>query len=362
MKNSFFTIIAILVGTVWPLFNVPFVLAQTPECGPPTNIPCPTYFPDPAAATQPSSTGAGTVLAPPTTTPNNAPNQAAPGVQSGFSALVPIPGLTDTSNTSVVNSDSLANFFNNLYKYLIGLSAILAIIMIIWGGIEIAFNQESISSVLEGKGKVRNAIYGLILVLSPALIFSIINPSILNLSVNLPALDTATAPASGSGGTANIPMATSTTQCTTLQSDKYLETAVCPSKALAQAYTCGNGGGLRFLFKASCLHFNPNTNTCEDKFPVICEGESVTVVYYNSTHLFGLRNGDDSKVIPRDAQVESSFNTICAADGGSVTKLAKGSSYNCPADAQLPTVSENDQYGFTCNNEELTCSRSSYPY
>ncbi|OGG78068.1 hypothetical protein A3A36_02765 [Candidatus Kaiserbacteria bacterium RIFCSPLOWO2_01_FULL_52_12b] len=117
-------------------------------------------------------------------------NATPKGAQSGFTALAPIPGLTDTSNTSAVNSESLANFFNNLYKYLIGLAAVLAVVMIIWGGLEIAFNKDSVSKITDAKGRIVQAILGLILVLSPVLVFSIINPSILNLSVNLPELKT----------------------------------------------------------------------------------------------------------------------------------------------------------------------------
>jgi len=108
----------------------------------------------------------------------------------GFTALAPIPGLTDNTNTAVVNSDSLANFFNNLYKYLIGIAAILAVIQIIRAGIEVATNQDNVSKLTENKGKISQAILGLVLVLSPVVVFSIINPSILNLSLNLPALDT----------------------------------------------------------------------------------------------------------------------------------------------------------------------------
>lgn len=111
------------------------------------------------------------------------------GGGSGFVALAPIPGLTSPEMTSVVNSATLANFFNNLYKFLIGLAAVLAVIMIIWGGLEIS-TQDSISKQGAGKEKIQNAIFGLVLVLSPVLVFSIINPSILNLSLNLPALDT----------------------------------------------------------------------------------------------------------------------------------------------------------------------------
>ncbi len=109
----------------------------------------------------------------------------------GFTALAPIPGLTDT--TGIVNSAGFANFFNNLYKYVIGLAAVFAVIMITWGGLEIS-TQDSISKQGAGREKITQAIYGLILVLSPVLVFSIINPSILNLSLNLTKIDLDYAP------------------------------------------------------------------------------------------------------------------------------------------------------------------------
>lgn len=106
----------------------------------------------------------------------------------GFTALAPIPGLTDPSTTSVVSSDTLAAFFNNLYKYLIGLAATLAVIEIIWGGLEYS-TKDSVSKQSNGRERITQAIFGLILVLSPVLVFSIINPSILNLSINLSPID-----------------------------------------------------------------------------------------------------------------------------------------------------------------------------
>lgn len=100
-----------------------------------------------------------------------------------FCALAPIPGLTNgTGAGSVVGSDSFALFFNNLYKFLVGLAIALAIIEIIWGGLEYS-TTDSIGNKEAGKNRIRNAILGLVLILSPALVFSIINPNILNLSV-----------------------------------------------------------------------------------------------------------------------------------------------------------------------------------
>ncbi|MFA6278991.1 MAG: hypothetical protein WCS97_02565 [Candidatus Paceibacterota bacterium] len=128
----------------------------------------------------------------------------------GFVPLAPIPGLTQGV---MANEAGLANFFNNLYKYLIGIAAILAVIQIIRGGLEIS-TQDSISKQGEGREHIKQAILGLVLVLSPVLVFSIINPSILNLSLNLPALDTktsATTPATNTTGAKTSPSGAKTT-------------------------------------------------------------------------------------------------------------------------------------------------------
>lgn len=114
-----------------------------------------------------------------------------PSKGTGFVALAPIPGLTEGVTA---DQEGLANFFNNLYKYLIGLAAALAVIMIIWGGLQYA-TQDVPGAKNEGKERIQQAILGLILILAPVLVFSIINPAILNLSVNLPPLDTKSGPA-----------------------------------------------------------------------------------------------------------------------------------------------------------------------
>lgn len=137
------------------------------------------------------------------------PPPALSPAESGFVPLAPIPGLTSiTDPGSAARSTNLADFFNSLYKYLIGLAATLAIIQIIWGGVNIATNQDDVSKIMDDKGKIYNAIFGLVLVLSPVLVFSIINPNILNLSLNLPPIDTTIAPTPTPVG--NTPVTTET--------------------------------------------------------------------------------------------------------------------------------------------------------
>lgn len=152
-----------------PLFATAQEITCTPPCG--QGYTCDSLQ-GVCVASQPTSGGSNT------------------NTTSGFVPLAPIPGLTQGVTA---DQAGLANFFNNLYKYLIGLAAVLAVIEIIWGGLEIS-TKDSVSKQSDGKERIQQAIFGLVLVLSPVLVFSIINPSILNLSLNLPKLDTTSGP------------------------------------------------------------------------------------------------------------------------------------------------------------------------
>ncbi len=278
---------------------------------------------------------------------------------SDFQALAPIPGLTDQSETSVVKSQDLSTFFNNLYKYLIGLAAAFAVIEIIWGGIEIS-TQDSVSKQTDGKARIQQALYGLVLVLSPVLVFSIINPSILNLSLNLPKLDTAT-----KTGNDTASAGLSSTQCTVLHTGQYLESARCPTKELAAAYKCQNTSltlHVNFV-ETTCKSFNPNTKVCDDGFSVECQGPSISAVYYYTLDIGTIYNSKNSdvKIIPRDAPIESSFTEECSAEGGQVQSLLStsdawtGATIVCPADAQLPTYDQRVISGIECIEKKLQC-------
>ena len=171
-----------------------------------------------------------------------------------FVPLAPIPGLTQGV---VANSSGLANFLNNLYKYLVGAAAILAVIMIIWGGLEIS-TKDSVSKKSDGKARITQAIFGLILVLSPVIVFSIINPSILNLSLNLPpiAISPGTYGGNGSGTTAGTQAQTTASNNNTVAAaaasggcsaptGTLLIKTTCPTQQAAQnvAAACPNGSG-----------------------------------------------------------------------------------------------------------------------
>ncbi len=247
-----------------------------------------------------------------------------------FTALAPIPGLT-ANTTSVIGANTLATFFNNLYKYLIGIAAILAVIEIIWGGLQIS-TQDSVSKQGEGRERITHAILGLVLVLSPVIVFTIINPSILNLSLNLPGLNTTTSTPTPAGTGTQTPTAPTAT-------GQYLQIKTCPSANDANC-NCPSG----FTQIAIACKADELTGVCPPNtiYTTNCE-KSVSVLYWNGT------------VIPRDLPAQNTFYSGCQGDGGSVFKsspiiggwLTLG---NCPTDSGLANGVTNG-----CSTENLTC-------
>jgi hypothetical protein len=200
------------------------------------------------------------------TTVSNTPavQTSQPSSGSGFVALAPIPGLTQGVTA---DQAGLATFFNNLYKYLIGLAAILAVIEIIWGGLEIS-TKDSVSKQSDGKERITQAIFGLVLVLSPVLVFSIINPSILNLSLNLLPLDTKSgAPqatvTSPSGNTTGrfLPTTSSNTSSSTLYPCTDNATCSAAQKACLAKNTIQNAGQADIVCVTSDGTIDPNGRT-----------------------------------------------------------------------------------------------------
>lgn len=129
----------------------------------------------------------------PTTTPQTPPqNQQetpinpAPGVGQGqFVPLTSLPGLDDIQGQG---QSDLAGFFNQLYRILIGVAAVLAVLQIMRAGFKYMTSSASVSGNKEAKDLIQESLLGLLLVLSPVIVFGIINPDILRLSLDLSAL------------------------------------------------------------------------------------------------------------------------------------------------------------------------------
>lgn len=112
-----------------------------------------------------------------TTTPS-ASAQPTPNTGT-FVPLTQFPQLD-----KIAQPGGFATSVNTIYRVLVGAGAVLAVIMIMIAGVEFMTNRGSVSSNEKAKNHIRNAIFGLILVLAPTIVFSIINPDILNIDLS----------------------------------------------------------------------------------------------------------------------------------------------------------------------------------
>ena len=121
---------------------------------------------------------------------------ASPG-GSNFALLTNFPAFT--SNSFNINAINFSVFFNNLYKICIGVAAVLALLQIIRAGFTYMTAGDNTERVSQARGLIASSVFGLVLVLSPVIVFDIINPNILNLNLNFGQL----------GGTASTGVGTS---------------------------------------------------------------------------------------------------------------------------------------------------------
>lgn len=136
---------------------------------------------------------------------------------SSFVPLTTLPGLSD-----VASANNVAAFLNQLYKLSIGAAAVLAVLQITRAGF-MYMTEESISEKKEARGIMVMSVLGLILVLSPAVVFGVIDPRILELDLNVSRLQgttttttttTGTGTGTGTGTTQTTGTGTGTTQTT----------------------------------------------------------------------------------------------------------------------------------------------------
>jgi len=118
------------------------------------------------------------------------PAQPTASTNSGNYTFVPLTNLPGLP--TVANSASLPGFLNNLYKICIGLAAVLAVLQIMRAGFMFMTNKGSVSSNEAAKSLITQSILGLVLVLSPVIVFGIIDPSILKLNLDASSLQTST--------------------------------------------------------------------------------------------------------------------------------------------------------------------------
>jgi hypothetical protein len=98
-----------------------------------------------------------------------------------YNLLQPLPGVGSVYNpiSTPGQPTNLSSYLNPMITVFIGICAVLAVVMILFGGIEY-MTSELISSKEAGKERIRNALLGLVLALGAWTILYTINPNLLN--------------------------------------------------------------------------------------------------------------------------------------------------------------------------------------
>jgi len=101
-------------------------------------------------------------------------------IGSAAELLVPIPGADPTTGGDP------GNYINSVYTWSIGIGALLALLVLVVGGIEYTLSAGSVTSRESAVKRIKNAVFGLLLLVSIALILATINPGLLNIGLGNP--------------------------------------------------------------------------------------------------------------------------------------------------------------------------------
>ena len=250
-----------------------------------------------------------------------------------FVALTSLPGLKEAES-----SQNLSVFLNSLYKICIGAAAALAVFQIMRAGILFMTNKGSISENEQARSLIQGSVFGLILVLSPVIVFTIINPQILELK-----LDTGTLKSEFGGtydGTTEDPVVTNdgsngnlvrATYHGTKESAQAWIDAHCPLRERLEPPVPADVAEMVDYYKryvkegVTCPDRIRGTDACNSAgqtFRAACEAHSDKVRFFRNRDLVNQLSpfpwwDDPWQPIPGEAQdFAIKFRDVCKADGG----------------------------------------------
>ena len=240
-----------------------------------------------------------------------------------FVPLAPIPNLTQG-----VSTDNLSIFFNALYKFCIGAAAVIAIIQITRGGIMWMWG-DSISSKTEARSLITMSILGLILVLAPVLVFSIIGgKSFTSLNIGIDKLQF-TPPSTATSTNPNGPI-TGAAECNPPGEDMAgAPVKVCSFSDFGKAYewidTKCSGSGYKGIFGGDCSNTAAD-GTC-DRYSAYCSQTIQTsylafdAYYWNQTVTCNniTYEEDDPVYFYENGSAVNQLKSGCEALGGTFT-------------------------------------------
>jgi len=131
--------------------------------------------------------------------------------EKGYTSLAPIPNVPG-------NGVSLPDYLQGLFSIGVGLAIVFAVLMIVIGGIQYVLAAVP-SAKNDGKKKIQDSIWGLLLILFSYIILKAINPELLYFGLNLKAITivpvgTSSGGGSGSGGGGSCTPVTKPGPCT----------------------------------------------------------------------------------------------------------------------------------------------------
>jgi hypothetical protein len=120
--------------------------------------------------------------------------------QSDYVLLAPLPGLETSADLTSDEGSAVANYFSTIYKIGVSLVLVIAVVMLIYGGIQYMMS-DSIGGKSGGRETIGKAIIGIVLaVTSYALLYVIGGPGAVTVGFDVPDVGWVAPPVGGGGG------------------------------------------------------------------------------------------------------------------------------------------------------------------
>lgn len=94
---------------------------------------------------------------------------------------MPVNGFNSSSMAGSAPETWIGAYIKAWYDYIVGALGIVAVVMAMWGGIKWITSGGNSGQISDAKGKIKNAVLGIVLLLLSYTIFQTINPNLLNL-------------------------------------------------------------------------------------------------------------------------------------------------------------------------------------
>lgn len=99
-----------------------------------------------------------------------------------YSLLAPLPG----GSAEVPADTGFSIYAGEMFWFLLSAAIVLALLMLVIGGVEYVGSAGNTSLLGDAKGRILNAILGLLLALTAWLILNLINPNLVDFSLMIP--------------------------------------------------------------------------------------------------------------------------------------------------------------------------------